>query len=68
MHFHLAITNALLPQPVREIYGFDWSHRQQRAFDLSARSLRFVLPRLPAQLRELPITRRMIRGETRKEA
>lgn len=66
MHLNLYITTALLPQPVREIYGFEWSKRQQRAFNLSARNLRFVLPRLPAQLRELPITRRMMRGEARK--
>lgn len=66
LHFHLYITNALLPQPVREIYGFDWNAQQQRAFDLAARGLRFTLPRMPAQLRELPITRRMMHGETRK--
>jgi uncharacterized protein (DUF2236 family) len=65
MHLNLRITNALLPQPVREIYGFEWSKQQQRAFDLSARSLRLVLPRMPALLRELPITRRLMRGEAK---
>lgn len=68
MHLNLYITNALLPQPVREIYGFDWNKRQQRAFDLSARSLRLVVPRLPIQLRELPITRHLMRGEARRSA
>ncbi|MEO7020764.1 MAG: oxygenase MpaB family protein [Ktedonobacteraceae bacterium] len=66
MHANLFITTALLPQPVREIYGFDWNKRQQRAFDLSARSLRFTFPHLPAQLRELPLTRRLMHGEARK--
>lgn len=67
MHLNLSITIALLPQPIREIYGFDWSQRQQRAFDLSARSLRLIVPRLPAQWRELPITRRLMRGEVLKK-
>jgi uncharacterized protein (DUF2236 family) len=68
MHLNLNITNALLPQPIREIYGFSWSKYQQRAFDLSARSMRLVIPRLPALLRELPITRRLMRGEARQTA
>jgi uncharacterized protein (DUF2236 family) len=68
MHVNLNITNALLPQPVREIYGFEWSKRQQRAFELSARSVRLVVPRMPARLRELPITRRLMRGEIRRTA
>ncbi|HEU5379930.1 MAG TPA: oxygenase MpaB family protein [Ktedonobacteraceae bacterium] len=68
MHLNLTITNALLPQAVREIYGFEWSKRQQRAFDLSARCLRLAVPRMPASLRELPITRRLMQGEARKPA
>lgn len=68
MHLNLTITNALLPQPVREIYGFEWSKHQQRAFELAARSLRLVVPRMPAPLRELPITRRLMRGEAKKLA
>ena len=60
MHLNLNITNALLPQPVREIYNMEWSKSQQRAFELSARSSRLVVPYLPATLRELPITRRLI--------
>lgn len=63
MRLNLYITTALLPQPVRDIYGFDWSRSQQRVFDLSARSVRLVLPHLPARLRELPITRRLMRGK-----
>ncbi len=68
MHLNLNITNALLPQPVREIYSLEWSASQQRAFELSARSARLVVPRMPATLRELPITRRLMRGELRTSA
>ncbi len=68
MHLNLYITNAMLPQSIREIYGFDWNKRQQRVFDLSARSLRLVLPRLPMLFRELPITRRLMRREARRLA
>lgn len=68
MHLNLNITNALLPQPVREIYSLEWSKRQQRAFELSARTARLVVPRMPTMLRELPITRRLMRGEIRKPA
>lgn len=68
MHVNLNITNALLPQPVREIYSMEWSKRQQLAFTAFARSLRLVVPRLPAQLRELPITRHLMRGELRTSA
>jgi uncharacterized protein (DUF2236 family) len=68
MHLNLNITNALLPQPVREIYNFAWSKRQQRVFELSARSLRLVLPHIPTSLRELPITRQLMRGEARESA
>jgi uncharacterized protein (DUF2236 family) len=68
MHLNLNITNALLPQPVREIYNFAWSKRQQLAFELSARSLRLMLPHIPTSLRELPITRQLMRGEARESA
>lgn len=68
MHLNLNITNALLPQPVREIYNFEWSGRQQHAFELSARSIRLVIPHIPQGWRELPITRRLMRGEIRKLA
>jgi uncharacterized protein (DUF2236 family) len=68
MHLNFNITNALLPQPLREIYSLEWSDRQQRAFELSARSLRFVLPHVPTTLRELPITRRLMRGEVKVAA
>ena len=68
MHLNLNITNALLPPRVREIYNLEWSTSQQIAFELSARSARLVVPRMPLKLRELPLTRRLMRGELRKPA
>ncbi len=61
MHLHLQLTCALLPQPVREIYGLEWNKGRQHVFDLSARGMRTIIPRLPMYLRELPITRHLIR-------
>lgn len=60
MHLNYQLTCALLPEPVRAIYGFEWDQRRQLLFDLSAWSMRQVLPRLPMYLRELPITRHLI--------
>ncbi len=60
MHLNSQITCALLPQPVREIYGLEWDSRRQRVFDLSAHGMRMIIPRLPMYLRELPVTRRII--------
>jgi len=60
MHLNYQLTCALLPQPVREIYGMEWDTRRQHLFDLSAWGMRQVIPRLPMSLRELPVTRRII--------
>ena len=60
MHLNYQLTSALLPQPVRDIFGFTWDARRQRIFDASAWGMRQVIPRLPMQLRELPVTRRII--------
>jgi len=60
MHLNLQLTCALLPQPIREIYGLQWGTGRQHIFDLSARSMRTIIPRLPMYFRELPITRRLI--------
>lgn len=68
MHLNLNITNALLPPTVREIYDLEWGKSQQLAFEISARSLRLVVPRLPTRMRELPLTRQLMRGERRKLA
>jgi uncharacterized protein (DUF2236 family) len=68
MHFNYQLTCALLPEPVRRIYGFEWSERRQRVFDLSAWGMRQVLPRFPMSLRELPVTRRIIQQTLGKTA
>lgn len=60
MHLNYQLTCALLPEPVRNIYGFEWNPRRQRLFDLSAWGVRQVLPHMPMLLRELPITRRIV--------
>ncbi|MDQ6662132.1 MAG: DUF2236 domain-containing protein [Chloroflexota bacterium] len=62
MHLHLAATIALLPQPIRDIYGLEWSEQQQRLFDRSMRGMKAVIPRLPLSLRVFPITRRLMQG------
>jgi uncharacterized protein (DUF2236 family) len=61
MHINLQLTCALLPQPVREIFGLEWNNGRQVIFDLSARGMRTIIPHLPMHLRELPITRRLKR-------
>jgi uncharacterized protein (DUF2236 family) len=68
MHLNLQLTNALLPQPVREIYGLEWDACRQGLFDLSTKGMRLVLPRLPMYLRELPITRHIIEETLRESA
>lgn len=60
MHLNYQLTCALLPQPVREIYGFEWDAGRQHLFDFSAWGMRKVIPHLPMALRELPVTRRII--------
>lgn len=61
MHLNLQLTCALLPQPVREIYGLQWGSARQHIFDLSAWAMRAIIPRLPMYLREIPITRHLLR-------
>lgn len=60
MHLNYQLTCALLPQPLREIYGFEWNERRQRVFEASAWGMRQLLPHFPMYLRELPITRKII--------
>jgi uncharacterized protein (DUF2236 family) len=64
LQLNLQITSALLPQPIRKIYGIEWSACRQVAFDLSAQGMRTIIPRLPVYLRELPITRQLMRETT----
>src|SRR6266852_7695205 len=66
LHLNLQLTCALLPQPIRALYGLEWGNWRQRAFDVSTWSIRTVMPHLPAHLRELPITRYLMeQGESR---
>lgn len=60
MYLNLQITCALLPPPVRDIYGLEWDGLRQRAFQLSARGMRIVIPHLPTSLRVFPITRKLM--------
>jgi uncharacterized protein (DUF2236 family) len=61
MHLNLQLTCALLPQPVREIYGLQWGTARQHVFDLATWAMRAIIHRLPMFLREIPITRRLVR-------
>ena len=61
LHLNTQITCALLPQPVREIFGLEWSASQQRGFELFARGIRALVHRLPTDLRVLPISQRLMR-------
>jgi uncharacterized protein (DUF2236 family) len=60
LHLNLQVTCALLPPPVRDIYGLEWGPKRQLLFELWAAGLRTIIPRLPMSLRVLPITTRMI--------
>lgn len=60
LYLNKQITCALLPPPIREIFGLEWSVTQQHIFDLSTRGLRLLVPRLPMNMRILPITRRLM--------
>ena len=60
LHLNVQFTCGTLPQPVREIYGLEWSARQQRLFDWSVRGLRLSIARLPMSLRVLPISQRLM--------
>jgi len=60
LHLNLQITCALLPQPVRNIYGLEWGPRRQRLFEVSTIGLRTIISHLPSSLRVMPITHRMM--------
>ena len=61
LHLNLQVTCALLPQPIREIYGLEWGAKRQRIFDFSAIGIRHTYPLLPDALRMFPITQKMMR-------
>ncbi|HET8576602.1 MAG TPA: oxygenase MpaB family protein, partial [Methylomirabilota bacterium] len=47
----------LLPPPIREAYGFEWTTRQARALSLLERLVRRTLPLVPSPLRYWPAAR-----------
>jgi uncharacterized protein (DUF2236 family) len=51
-------TVGLLPAPIREAYGFEWTPRQERALRLLSAATRCSLPLLPFLLRQWPAARR----------
>jgi uncharacterized protein (DUF2236 family) len=55
----------LLPPPIREAYGFEWTARQERALGLLAVAVRRGLPFVPPLLRWWPAARRAARQERR---
>ena len=63
LYLNYAITCALLPQPIREIYGLEWSRRKAQAFKLFTRGTRIILSRLPGSLRIFPITRKIMENK-----
>lgn len=49
------ITAGLLPERMREEYGFAWNPRRERMFRRVVRGLRLVYPRVPRRMRWLPM-------------
>ena len=52
------LTIGLLPEAVRQAYGFDWTRREARALARWTRALRWLRRGLPAAVREWPSSRR----------
>lgn len=52
-----AVTIALLPEPVRAMYGYELTPRRIRAFDWSRKTVRGILPLLPPWVRYQPQAR-----------
>jgi uncharacterized protein (DUF2236 family) len=56
-------TVGLLPPPIREAYGLEWSPRRERALRLLSAATRRSLPLLPPLVRHWPAARRAARRE-----
>jgi uncharacterized protein (DUF2236 family) len=50
------ITAGLMPEPLREQYGWEWNAARERRFRLLMNGLSLVYPRLPLRIRTLPST------------
>ncbi|MGH3374186.1 MAG: oxygenase MpaB family protein [Actinoallomurus sp.] len=48
------ITSGLMPNPIREQYGWRWDRATRTRFAVLMRTLRLVYPRLPLRVRTLP--------------
>jgi uncharacterized protein (DUF2236 family) len=53
----VALTLGLLPDRVREEYGFRYSPVHRRLFEMSPQMLRLILPLIPPPIRYLPLAR-----------
>jgi uncharacterized protein (DUF2236 family) len=60
LHLHYQFTCALLPQPVREMYGMEWGPRRQLLFEATTASVHTLLTTLPPPLRILPLTHKLM--------
>jgi len=56
----------LLPQPIRDGYGFRWNGRTEAMLHLSATLARHALPLMPAFARYWPAARRAVRHQRRQ--
>jgi uncharacterized protein (DUF2236 family) len=56
-------TVGLLPEPIREAYGFAWTRRDERSLRWLAAAARQGVPLLPPLLRYWPVARRAARRE-----
>jgi uncharacterized protein (DUF2236 family) len=61
------LTAGLLPPPMRERYGLEWSPRRERVVDLLASASRTLLPFLPPFVRWMPPAHRAITNERHRK-
>lgn len=64
LHLHYQLTCALLPQPIREIYGMEWGPKRQHIFEATTSGVHTLLTTLPPSLRVLPLTHKLMRRGT----
>jgi uncharacterized protein (DUF2236 family) len=61
LHLHYQLTGALLPPPIREIYGIEWGPKRQRVFQATTAGVHTLLTTLSPSLRVLPLTYKLMR-------
>jgi uncharacterized protein (DUF2236 family) len=59
-HLHYQLTSALLPQPIRDIYGIEWGPGRERIFQATTAGVHTLLATLPPPLRILPFTHKLM--------